>query len=260
MTSETKTAKPTRPWQQVAREAQRHRDSTVDDIQPPLPAALPHPLPKNVTAIPDQILSSRELYITSLPVTALLDALAGRHGDGRGGERLSAVEVTNAFLRRAALAQKLVNCLTELLPERALDRARFLDEYFERHGRPVGPLHGLPVSVKEHIGMKDLRLHGSYVAMWDNVAEENARVLQILENAGAVFHARTTQPQTIMHLETSSNLHGITENPFHRDLSAGGSSGGEGALIGLGGSVLGIGSDVGGKLSPKLTLPESMRY
>ena len=46
------------------------------------------------------------------------------------------------------------NCLTELLPERALNRARELDEYFSIHKKPVGPLHGLPISVKEMIGMK----------------------------------------------------------------------------------------------------------
>lgn len=262
MSSQRENAKPKRPWQEVAREAQQHRASTIAAVQPQLPA-LPQPLPGNVTAIAGQVLSHRERYITSLSVNALLDALAGRSI----GERLRAVEVANAFLRRAALAQKLVgvsgrfhdyfkqstdehvkvNCVTELLPGRALERARFLDAYFERHGRPMGPLHGLPVSVKEHIGIKGLRLHASYIAMWDNVATRDAHVLQILENAGAVFHARTTQPQTMMHLETSSNLYGTTTSPYNSDLTSGGSSGGEGALGGLGGSVLGVGSDVGGK-------------
>lgn len=130
----------------------------------------------------------------------------------------------------------------------ALKRARELDAYFEEHGVPMGPLHGLPISVKEHIGIKGLRLHGSSIASWDTIAIDDAHVLQIMVNAGAVFHARTTQPQTLMHLETSSNFYGTTCNPYNSDLSSGGSSGGEGALIGLGGSVLGIGSDVGGKL------------
>lgn len=142
-----------------------------------------------------------------------------------------------------------VNCVTELLPGRALDRARFLDAYFEQHGKPIGPFHGLPISVKEHFGMKGLRLHASYVALWDNLAIQDAHIIQILENAGAVFHARTTQPQTIMHLETSSNLYGTTTSPYNSELTSGGSSGGEGSLGALGGSVLGIGSDVGGKFS-----------
>ena len=95
--------------------------------------------------------------------------------------------------------------------------------------------------------MEGLGLNAGYVAWWDKVAEEDAHVLQILWRAGAVFHARTTQPQTLMHLETDSNLYGVTVNPYNRDVSAGGSSGGEGALIGLRGSCLGIGTDIGGK-------------
>ena len=55
-----------------------------------------------------------------------------------------------------------------------------------------------------------------------------------------------------MHLETSSNLYGTTVNPFQRDLTAGGSSGGEGALLGLRGSCLGVGSDIGGSYSFRL--------
>lgn len=140
------------------------------------------------------------------------------------------------------------NCITELLPERALARAKYLDDYYTQHKKPLGPLHGLPISVKEHIGIEGLGLNAGYVAWWGKVAEEDAHVLQILLRAGAVFHARTTQPQTIMHLETDSNLYGVTVNPYNRNLSAGGSSGGEGALIGLRGSCLGIGTDIGGKL------------
>ena len=140
-----------------------------------------------------------------------------------------------------------MNCVTELLPERALARAAFLDEYLKQNGKPVGPLHGLPISVKEHIGMKDLGLNAGYVAWWDKTASQDARVLQILFCAGAVFHARTTQPQTLMHLETDSNLYGTTVNPYNTNLSAGGSSGGEGALVGARGSCLGIGTDIGGK-------------
>ncbi|KAF2754925.1 amidase [Pseudovirgaria hyperparasitica] len=237
-----KTSKPKRPWQDVAHEAQQYRDRTVAAVRPELPA-LPSPLPRNVMAIPGQILSQRELYITSLSVSCLLDALAGR-----GVERITAVDVINAFLRRAALAQRLTNCVTELLTTRALGRAKELDDYFEKHGKTVGPLHGLPISVKEQIGMAGLGLNASFVALWDKVATEDAHVLQILHNAGAIFHARTAEPQTMMHLETSSNLYGRTVNPYNSDLSSGGSSGGEGALGGLGGTVLGLGSDVGGSI------------
>ena len=137
--------------------------------------------------------------------------------------------------------------MTELLPEKALARAKFLDDYLKQHGKPYGPLHGLPISVKESIGMEGLGLNAGYIAWWNKEASEDARVLQILWRAGAVFHARTTQPQTLMHLETDSNYYGRTVSPYNTSLSAGGSSGGEGALSGARGSCLGIGTDVGGK-------------
>ena len=138
--------------------------------------------------------------------------------------------------------------MTELLSERALAQARGLDDYFTTHGKPMGPLHGLPISVKEHLGMEGLGLNSGYVALWDKAATEDARILKILSRAGAVFHARTTQPQTLMHLETDNNLYGTTLNPYNTGLSAGGSSGGEGALVGARGSCLGIGTDIGGRV------------
>lgn len=227
-----------RPWQAIAKEAQEYRDATLDKIHPQVDT--PAEIPKNIFDTLRARLSSHEVQITELPAQELLDHL-------RTG-KLTVVAVTNAFLRRAALAQKLTNCVTELLPEKALSRAAFLDNYLKQNGKPLGPLHGLPISVKEHIGMKGLGLNAGYVAWWGKTAPEDARVLQILSRAGAVFHARTTQPQTLMHLETDSNLYGVTVNPYNTDLSAGGSSGGEGALVGARGSCLGIGTDIGGSI------------
>ena len=94
--------------------------------------------------------------------------------------------------------------------------------------------------------MRDRRVNAGYVAWFDNIASDDARIVKVLWNAGAVFYARTTEPQMLMHLETSSNLFGTTVNPYNRRLTSGGSSGGEGALLGMRGSCLGIGSDIGG--------------
>lgn len=96
--------------------------------------------------------------------------------------------------------------------------------------------------------MKGLGLNAGFVAWWDHKADKDAYILQILWKAGCIFYARTTEPQTLMHLETSSNLYGETVNPWNRTLTAGGSSGGEGALIGLRGSPIGLGSDIGGSV------------
>jgi amidase len=129
-----------------------------------------------------------------------------------------------------------------------LKRAKYLDDYLATNKKPIGPLHGLPISVKEHAGMKGLGLNGGFISWWDHKGEDDALILKLLWKAGCVFYVRTTQPQTLMHLETSSNLYGETVCPFNRKLTSGGSSGGEGALVGLRGSCLGIGTDIGGSI------------
>ncbi|KAI4160407.1 MAG: hypothetical protein LQ342_005731 [Letrouitia transgressa] len=226
-------------WQEIAEQAQQIRDASLSLIKPALPET-PSELPRNVTGIPKHLLTTDEVVITQTPPEDLVTLLAAG--------KLTSTAVTNAFLRRAGLAQKLTNCITELLPEEALARAKELDEHYREHKTPIGPLHGLPISVKEHIGMKGKGLNAGFVSWWDRKGEDDANVLKILWKAGCVFYARTTQPQTLMHLETSNNLYGVTRNPFNRDLTSGGSSGGEGALIGLRGSCLGIGSDIGGSV------------
>ncbi|KAG0645545.1 amidase [Hyphodiscus hymeniophilus] len=225
-------------WQEVAADRQAYRDSTIALVEPPLSEISDIPL--NTIPLAKQVLTAEEINITESTVEDLAATIAK-------GE-LSAVTVTKAFLRRAALAQKACNCVVELLPARSLARAEFLDKYLSENGKTIGPLHGVPISVKEHLGVKDLDHNAGFVSWVGRISPEDAHIVQILEAAGGVFHVRTTQPQSLMHLETSSNLYGVTTNPFNTTLTSGGSSGGEGALIGFRGSCLGIGTDIGGSI------------
>lgn len=235
----TKKTSPKKVWTDIAEEAQRHRDATIAALSPPAPE-ISSELPKNTLHMPGQLLDYSVLSITSLlPEELLLSLSTGR---------LSAVQVVTAYLQRAAVAQGLSNCLTELLPSLALERAKKLDAHFQEHQRPIGPLHGLPISLKEHLGLEGLRCTTGYISHWETIAKEDAHIIKVLRDAGAIFYCRTTVPQTMMHLETDSNLYGITKNPYNGNLSSGGSSGGEGALVALRGSCLGIGSDVGGSI------------
>jgi amidase len=87
--------------------------------------------------------------------------------------------------------------------------------------------------------MKGCKTNGGYVSWLVNQDEDgNCSVSGALVAAGAVLYARTTQPQSVMHLETSSNIYGVTVNPWNTDLTPGGSSGGESALLAMRGSVL----------------------
>lgn len=117
--------------------------------------------------------------------------------------------------------------------DEAIARAKHLDSL----ANPVGPLHGLPISMKEHHGMKGKTVHANFIAWIGHDSDENL-TNDTLYNAGCVFYVRTTGPQALMHLECESNIYGRTVNPHNRNLTSGGSSGGEGALVAFGGSVL----------------------
>lgn len=130
-----------------------------------------------------------------------------------------------------------------------MEDAKKFDEKLKDDGKPVGPLHGVPVSIKDHYNVKGQYSTTGYISYGTNpVKDEDAHVVEILRNAGAVLYAKTTNPQCLMVLETVSNIYGRTLNPWNTKLGAGGSSGGEGALLALHGSPLGLGSDIGGSI------------
>lgn len=87
------------------------------------------------------LMTPRELDLTSnYDATALVELMTTG--------RATSVEIVSAFCKRAAIAQQCVNCLTEIFFEEAMVRARECDVYLEREGKPMGPLHGLPISLK----------------------------------------------------------------------------------------------------------------
>ncbi|KAK5756664.1 hypothetical protein LTS12_013254 [Elasticomyces elasticus] len=218
------TAGSKKPWQDISAAMIKHREETIAAINPAVPDP-PKDVPLNVTGIPAQLLPKDVVSITETPTELLLQKLAS-------GE-LTSIAVTNAFLQRAGLASKLTNCVTELLPDRALDRAKILDDHFAKHGTPIGPLHGLPISVKEHLSMKGLDINAGFVSWVGKIAPDDALILKLLRKAGAVFYVRTTEPQALMHLETDNNIYGVTVNPYNTALTSGGSSGGEAANNGV---------------------------
>ncbi|KAE8148409.1 amidase [Aspergillus avenaceus] len=206
------------------------------------PDKLPPASQKNVIDIPKRsgLLTDRELDITEMSASALVA--------GMGAGQLSAEEVVVAFLKRAVIGHQLLNFATEFIADDAISKAKELDAYFKKTGKLIGPLHGVPISIKEHIGVKGHTLNAGYTTWVDHIASEDALILQILSKAGAVFHVRTNQPQSLMHLCCTNNLTGTTVNPHNRTLSPGGSSGGEGASMGFKCAPLGIGTDIGGSI------------
>ncbi|KAK5107528.1 hypothetical protein LTR62_001058 [Meristemomyces frigidus] len=187
------------------------------------------------------LLSNDELCITEdYDATALVAEL--------GSGRLSSVDVINAFSKRAAIAQQLVNCLTETFFNDALARAQFLDDHLKRTGKPIGPLHGLPISLKDTFKVKGYDASVGCAAFCFKPAMQNSALVDLLFKLGAILYCKTNVPLTMMALDSHNNVFGRTLNPANMRLTAGGSSGGEGALLALQGSILGIGTDVGGSI------------
>ncbi|EIW63987.1 general amidase GmdA [Trametes versicolor FP-101664 SS1] len=195
----------------------------------------------DVSALPTSQLTPRENEIVHLDATALAEAIRAR--------RYTAVEVLEAFCHVATIAQDLTNCLTEVLFEEGLRRARELDRHLAETGQVVGSMHGVPVSIKDHILVKGHDTATGYAAWaFRTVAAKDAVVVDVLRKAGAVIYVKTANPQTLLSLETNNNIYGRTLNPHNRALTPGGSSGGESALIAVHGSPLGVGTDIGGSI------------
>ncbi|OAQ96063.1 hypothetical protein LLEC1_03506 [Akanthomyces lecanii] len=197
----------------------------------------------------ESFLSQHEVEIVTLDSCALVEKLANR--------ALSSLEVSKAYCKTAAIAHQINNCLHEIFFDQALQRAAELDRYIEENGKPSGSLHGLPISLKDQFHVKGVDTTMGYIG-WINTFEGNtdpekvhkveSQVVSELLLQGAVVYCKTSLPQTLMCGETINNLIGQTLNPINQGLSCGGSSGGEGALQALGGSSVGLGTDIGGSV------------
>lgn len=186
------------------------------------------------------LMTAKELEITETNLVPLAAKIAAG--------LWSAKEVTLAFCHRAAIAHQLVNCCVEIFFDLAIASAEILDESFKVNGKVVGPLHGVPVSLKDQFRITGVETSMGYVAWLGKTETRDSTLTELLRNAGAVLYVKTNVPQTLMVGETVNNIFGRTLNPFNRGLSCGGSSGGEGALIGMRGSIIGVGTDIGGSI------------
>ncbi|KAJ5552876.1 Amidase [Penicillium frequentans] len=160
----------------------------------------------------------------------------------------SAEQVVHAYIQRAVVAHQLTNCLTEVVFEDALQQAKQLDIEFQATHKIKGPLHGIPFTVKDQFNIKDVDTTLGYVGRSFNPAQQDAVLVRILKDMGAIVIAKTNLPQSIMWAETENPLWGLTTNPRNPAYSPGGSTGGEGSLLTLHGSLMGFGTDIGGSI------------
>lgn len=188
----------------------------------------------------DSILPKDEVKITNSYFHQLIDLI--KEGT------LSSYTVVKAFCHRAALAHQLVNCCIEIFFDEALEQAKKLDDYYKETGKLKGPLHGVPISLKDQVDLVGKDSSIGYVSLLDKPKQKDALIAEILQGHGAIFYVKTTVPMAMMLPETHTTLHGYTNNGVNIKLSPGGSSGGEGSLVGTGGSCMGLGTDIGGSI------------
>jgi len=164
----------------------------------------------------------------------------------RKGET-SSREVLDALLARVDAVNGDLNAVVRLIGDEASAAAAAADAAVA-NGDEVGPLHGVPISVKENIDIAGFPTTQGVAAFAEMVAPTDAPVVERMRAAGAYPFVRTNLPDFGLRVHTDSSLHGLTRNPWRSDVTAGGSSGGEGSALASGMSPLGLGNDIGGSL------------
>lgn len=129
-----------------------------------------------------------------------------------------------------------------------MKRAAELDARLEAGKPPLGLLHGVPISLKDMFKVRGYDSSLGLAALSFKPATENSVLVDLLLKSGAVLYCKTNVPQALMALDSHNNIFGRTLNPINTALTAGGSTGGEGALLAMRGSILGVGTDVGGSI------------
>lgn len=233
---------------------QQRRQAKLDELAPTL----------------DVPLTESESKIHSLSLSELVD----RHQAGS----VSSQDVIYTYGKKAFAAHKATNCLSDIMIHDLLPPTGHValngngDAYrpTKENGYANGhadlspspsvssvdtfaedsehPLSGVPVSIKDVIDVEGYPTTMGYSANALTPVSSSAPIIHLLRRAGAILHVKTAVPMGLLSLETDSELFGRTSNPINPAYSSGASTGGGGSLLAMGGSVIELGSDVGGSV------------
>ncbi|MFZ0733202.1 MAG: amidase [Candidatus Sulfotelmatobacter sp.] len=162
-------------------------------------------------------------------------------------KKISPVELAEAHLAKIERLNPKLNAFIDVDPERVRREARNAEEALAAGGN-IGPLHGVPVSVKSSVDVAGMKCEAGTRLREGWIATEDAPLVSRLRSAGAVILGVTNTPELLMAWETDNLLHGRTNSPWDLERTPGGSSGGEAAAIAAGMSAGGVGSDGGGSI------------
>ncbi|MCI4375046.1 hypothetical protein PGIGA_G00104510 [Pangasianodon gigas] len=158
----------------------------------------------------------------------------------RGGS-LQPDAVLHAYMEKALEVNKKLNCATAVLTE-SLKQLEDIESHKD------GLLYGIPISIKDNVDYEGYDSSCGVLTKLDDPAVKDSVVVSVLKKQGAIPFIKTNIPQGLLNYECSNPIYGRTVNPCNLEKTCGGSSGGEGALIAGGGSILGLGTDIGGSI------------
>ncbi len=161
--------------------------------------------------------------------------------------KYSVTEVMENYLNQIERVNPYVNAIVSLDRERALNEAKEADEILGS-GKPVGPLHGVPIAIKDTHNAQGFPTTNGSLIFKDNIAVEDDLLVQRLKNAGAIVIGKTNVPEFAAGAHTFNKVFGATKNPYNLERTAGGSSGGAAAAVACGMIPIADGSDMGGSL------------
>lgn len=178
--------------------------------------------------------------LLSLSATELIRCMRARE--------VSPLELVETHIARIEAVNPELNALVTSIFEQARAEARRATERLTRKREEVPPLFGLPVTVKDALAVAGIRFTAGAWIHRERIADADAEAVRRFKDAGAILLGKTNCPDLCCAVETDNPIFGLTRNPWNLSHSAGGSSGGEGALIAAGGSPLGLGTDIAGSI------------
>lgn len=166
---------------------------------------------------------------------------------GLQAREFSSAELLDAYLQRVERLDTDVNAVVTINADRARAEATAADNARAR-GEVLGPLHGLPCTIKDAIATEGLRSTGGAVELTDNVPVADAPAVARLRRAGAIVFGKTNLPRWSLDVQSFNDLFGTTRNPWALDRTCGGSSGGAAAAVACGFTAFELGTDIGGSI------------
>lgn len=180
-----------------------------------------------------------DMFESTAPLTTLIAAL-------ETGE-VSARELLDAHLDRIELLDGPINSVITLEPGRARAEAAAIDDA-RANGHDVGPLAGVPITIKDAIATAGIRSTGGATELRDFVPVEDAAVVDTVRRAGAIVFGKTNIPRWSGDYQSYNEIFGTTNNPWDLARTPGGSSGGPAAAVAMGFTAFEIGTDIGGSI------------